>query len=56
MCKRFNEKSITEEILDILEKLGLDVNNCQDHGFDGAAKMSSEAVRVQRIIKNNSSE
>ena len=56
MCKRFNEKSITEEILDILEKLGLDVNNCQDQGFDGAAKRSSEAVRVQRIIKNNSSE
>ena len=36
--------------------MGLDVYNCQDQGYDGAENMSSEAVRVQRIIKNNSSE
>ena len=31
--------------------MGLDVNNCQGQGYDGAANMSSEAV-----IKNNSTE
>ena len=36
--------------------MGLDVNNCQGQGYDGAANMSSEGVGVQRIIKNNSSE
>ena len=49
-----DEKSIAEEILYILKKVGLDVNNCRDQWYDGAANMSSEAVGVQRIIKNNS--
>ena len=34
----------------------LDINNCRGQGYDGAANMSSEAVGIQRIIKNNSSE
>ena len=55
-CKRIDGKSITEEILYILKKVGLDVNNCRDQVYDGAANMSSAAVGVQRIIKNNSRE
>ena len=49
-CKRIDGKSIAEEILYILKKVGLDVNNCRGQGYDGAANMSSEAVGVQRII------
>ena len=55
-CKRIDGKSIAEEILYVLKKVGLDVNNCRGQGYDGAANMSSEAVGVQRIIKNNSTE
>ena len=55
-CKRIDGKSIAEEILHILKKVGLDVNNCRRKGYDGAANMSSEAVGVQRIIKNNNTE
>ena len=40
----------------ILKKVGLDVNNCRGQGYDGAANMSSEAVVIQGIIKNNSSD
>ena len=54
-CKRIDGNSIAEEILKILKKAGLDVNNCRGQGYDGAANMLSEAVGVQRIIKNNSS-
>ena len=54
-CKRIDRKSIAEEILYILKKVGLDVNNCRGQEYDGAANISSEAVGVQRIIKNNSS-
>ena len=56
MCKRIDGKSIAEKIWHVLEKLGHDVYNCQNQGYDGAANMSSEAVRAQRIIKNNRSE
>ena len=55
-CKRIDGKSIAEEILYILKKVGLDVNNCRGQRYDGAANMSYEAVGVQRIIKNNSTE
>ena len=55
-CKRIDGKSIAEEILYILKKVGLDINNCRGQGYDGAANMSSEAVGVQRIIKNNSTD
>ena len=55
-CKWIDGKSIAEEILYILKKVGLDVNNCWGQDYDGAANRSSEAVGVQRIIKNNSSE
>ena len=55
-CKRIDGKSIAEEILYILKKVGLDVNNCRGQGYDGAANMPSEAVGAQRIIKSNSSE
>ena len=53
-CKWIDRKSIAEEILCILEKMGLNVNICWDQGYDGAANMSSEAVGIQRIIKNSS--
>ena len=51
-------KRIDEEILCILKKVSLDVNNCRVQGYNGAGNMSmsSEAVEVQRIINNNSSE
>ena len=55
-CKRIDGKPIAEEILYILKKIGLNVNNCRGQGYDGTANMSSEAVGVQRIIKNSSSE
>ena len=55
-CKRIDRKSIAEEILYILKKMGLDFNNCCCQGYDGAANMISEAVGIQRIIKNISSE
>ena len=55
-CKRIDGKSIAEEILYILRKVGLDVNNCQGQRYDGAANMSPEAVGVQRIIKSNGTE
>ena len=55
-CKRIDGKSIAEEILYILKKVGLDVNNCRGQGYDGAANVSSEVIGVQRIINNNSSE
>ena len=55
-CKRFDGKSIAEEILYILKKVSLDINNCRGQGYNDAANMSSEAVGVQRIIKNNSTE
>ena len=45
-CKRIDGKSITEEILYILKKVGLDVSNCRDQVYDGAANMSSAAVGV----------
>ena len=53
-CKWIDRKSIAEEILCILEKVGLNVNICWDQGYDGAANMSSEAVGIQGIIKNSS--
>ena len=53
-CKWIDRKSIAKEILCILEKVGLNVNICWDQGHDGAANMSSEAVGIQRIIKNSS--
>ena len=53
-CKWIDRKSIAKEILCILEKVGLNVNICWDQGYDGAANMSSEAVGIQRIIKNSS--
>ena len=55
-CKRIDGKSIAEEILYILKNVDLDVNNWRGQGYDGATNMSSEAVGVQRIIKNNITE
>ena len=37
--KRIDRKSIAEEILYILKKVGLDVNNCQGQQYDGAANV-----------------
>ena len=56
LCKWIDGKFIAKEVLCILKKVDLDVNNCWGQGYDGTANMSSEAVGVQRIIKNNSCE
>ena len=45
-----------KNLIYILKKVGLDVNNCWGQDYDGAVNRSSEAVGVQRIIKNNGSE
>ena len=49
-------KTIPEEIVCIMKKVDLDVNNCQGQEYDDTVNMPSEVIGVQRIIKNNSSE
>ena len=49
-------KTIPEEIVCIMKKVDLDVNNCQGQEYDDTVNMPSEVIGVQRIIKSNSSE
>ena len=51
-----NGKTIPEEIVYIMKKVDLDVNNCQGQEYDETVNMPSEVIGVQRIIKKNSSE
>lgn len=51
-CTQVNGEAITNEILRILDKAGLEIKDCRGQGYDGASNMSSEAVGVQGRIKS----
>ena len=51
-CEQINGKAIAREIVRVLEKAGLNIKNCRGQGYDGAGNMASEAIGVQREIKN----
>ena len=46
-CWQLSGKVIPTEIIKVLEKSNLFIKNCRGQGYDGASKMSSEAVGVQ---------
>ena len=44
-------EAIANQIIQIIEKAGLDIKDCCGQGYDGGSNMSSEVVGVQVRIK-----
>ena len=50
-CARVTGEAISNQIIHIIKKVGLDIKDCRGQGYRGASNMSSEAVAVQARIK-----
>ena len=50
-CTQVNGEAITNEIIRILEKVGIHIEDCRGQGYDGGSNMSSEVIGVQGRIK-----
>ena len=51
-CEQTNGESVFKEIMRIIEKNNLNIEFCRGQGYDGAANMSSQAVGVQKRVKD----
>ena len=49
-CEQLSGKLIATEIIGVVQKSNLDIKSCCGQGYDGASKISSETVDVQKQI------